>query len=158
MGISKLCGKGSKCPTGVLLTARPGIAGQISGLLAPRHYQRRTRPSGPTSPDRVVVVDMVLLFCYMFFSCSTTVQTMADETAKPELQSLSDRIADLEFARDTSAQVEGFEGIRQLSHAIETQQLDRFALQNSTPDRVFWGSFWTFVIGSVLLLIWAALS
>jgi hypothetical protein len=73
---------------------------------------------------------------------------MTDQPMREELQALRDRIADLEAARDkpVKVEVEGFEGLRQLSHAIETQQLDRFALQNATPDRVFWGWFWAFII------------
>ena len=72
---------------------------------------------------------------------------MTDQPTREELQALRDRIADLEAARDkpVKVEVEGFEGLRQLSHAIETQQLDRFALQNATPDRVFWGWFWAFI-------------
>ncbi|MFZ4745859.1 MAG: hypothetical protein ACOYLK_03065 [Sphingomonas sp.] len=75
-------------------------------------------------------------------------------TEKPnlnELQELRDRIADLEAARHkpVKVEVEGFEGLRQLSHAIETQQLDRFALQNATPDRVFWGWFWAVIIAVI---------
>ena len=78
---------------------------------------------------------------------------MTDQPTREELQALRDRIADLEAARDkpVKVEVEGFEGLRQLSHAIETQQLDRFALQNATPDRVFWGWFWAFVIGVILI-------
>jgi hypothetical protein len=73
---------------------------------------------------------------------------MTDQSTREELLALRDRIADLEAARDkpVKVEVEGFEGLRQLSHAIETQQLDRFALQNATPDRVFWGWFWAFII------------
>lgn len=73
---------------------------------------------------------------------------MTDQPTREELQALRDRIADLEAARDkpVKVEVEGFEGLRQLSHAIETQQLDRFALQNATPDRVFWGWFWGFIV------------
>jgi hypothetical protein len=72
---------------------------------------------------------------------------MTEKPNQNELQELRDRIADLEAVRDKpfKVEVEGFEGLRQLSHAIETQQLDRFALQNSTPDRVFWGWFWAFI-------------
>ena len=80
---------------------------------------------------------------------------MTDKPNQNELQELRDRVADLEAARDkpVKVEVEGFEGLRQLSHAIETQQLDRFALQNATPDRVFWGWFWAFMIfGAVILL------
>lgn len=77
---------------------------------------------------------------------------MTDQPTREELQALRDRIADLEAARDkpVKVEVEGFEGLRQLSHAIETQQLDRFALQNATPDRVFWGWFWAFIFAAVL--------
>lgn len=80
---------------------------------------------------------------------------MTDQPTREELQALRDRIADLEAARDkpVKVEVEGFEGLRQLSHAIETQQLDRFALQNATPDRVFWRWFWAFVIGCGILVV-----
>lgn len=73
---------------------------------------------------------------------------MSAEVTRDELQSLRDRIAELEAARDTpvKVEIEGLEGLKQWSHAVETQQLDRFALVNSTPDRVFWGWFWAFVI------------
>ena len=80
---------------------------------------------------------------------------MTDQPTREELQALRDRIADLEAARDkpVKVEVEGFVGLRQLSHAIETQQLDRFALQNATPDRVFWGWFWCFMIFGAAILI-----
>jgi hypothetical protein len=80
---------------------------------------------------------------------------MTDQPTKEELQALRDRIADLEAARDepVKVEVEGFEGLRQLSHAIETQQLDRFALQNATPDRVFWGWFWAFIAAVFILVL-----
>ena len=81
---------------------------------------------------------------------------MTDQPTREELQALRDRIADLEAARDkpVKVEVEGFEGLRQLSHAIETQQLDRFALQNATPDRVFWGWFWVFIGAVAIFLIY----
>jgi hypothetical protein len=80
--------------------------------------------------------------------------TMSVEVTRDELQALRDRIAELEAARDkpVKVEIEGLEGIKQLSHAIETQQLDRFALVNSTPDRVFWGWFWAFVIFAGLII------
>ena len=72
---------------------------------------------------------------------------MADDATRDELQALRDRVADLEAARDKPVKVdiEGLEGLKQWSHAVETQQLDRFHLVNSTPDRVFWGWFWAFI-------------
>ena len=85
---------------------------------------------------------------------------MTEKPNQNELQELRDRIADLEAVRDkpVKVEVEGFEGLRQLSHAIETQQLDRFALQNATPDRVFWGWFWACIAGVAVFLAWGALS
>lgn len=81
---------------------------------------------------------------------------MTDQPTREELQALRDRIADLEASRDepVKVEVEGFEGLRHLSHAIETQQLDRFALQNATPDRVFWGWFWAFIGAVAIFLIY----
>jgi len=78
---------------------------------------------------------------------------MTDEAAKDELQALRDRVADLEAARDkpVKVEIEGLEGLKQWSHAIETQQLDRFALQNSVPDKVFWGWFWAFMAFGVIV-------
>jgi len=72
---------------------------------------------------------------------------MTDQVAKDELQALRDRVADLETARDkpVKVEIEALEGLKQWSHAVETQQLDRFVLQNSVPDKVFWGWFWAFI-------------
>lgn len=80
---------------------------------------------------------------------------MNDQIPQAEFQTLRDRVTDLETARTVQVKVdiEGFEGIRQLSRAIEKQQLDRFALQNSTPNRVFWSWFWAFVIGCAVLVV-----
>ena len=80
---------------------------------------------------------------------------MTDEITKNELQALRDRVADLEASRDkpVKVEIEGLEGIQQLSHAIETQQLDRFGLQNASPDRVFWGWFWAFVAFASVVFI-----
>lgn len=85
---------------------------------------------------------------------------MSEQVTRDELQALRDRIAELEAARDKPVKVEidGLEGLKQWSHAVETQQLDRFMLHAATPDRVFWGWFWGFVALCVALLIWAALS
>ena len=79
---------------------------------------------------------------------------MTDEAAKDEMQALRDRVADLEAARDKPVKVEikGLEGLKQWSHAVETQQLDRFALQNSVPDKVFYGWFWAFIAAVVIIL------
>ena len=84
---------------------------------------------------------------------------MTDETTRDELQALRDRVADLEAARDkpVKVEIEGLEGLKQWSHAVETQQLDRFNLVNSTPDRVFWGWFWAFVVGVILIFVIGAI-
>ncbi len=76
---------------------------------------------------------------------------MTDTATKDELQALRDRIAELEAARDkpVKIEIEGLEGLKQWSHAIETQQMDAFMLNNSVPDRVFWGWFWAFIIAVI---------
>jgi hypothetical protein len=61
---------------------------------------------------------------------------MNDHTSPEELQKLRDRIAQLEAARDkpVKVEIEGLEGLKQWSDAIETRQLDRFYAVNSKPD------------------------
>ena len=61
---------------------------------------------------------------------------MNDQTSPEELQQLRDRIAQLEAARDkpVKVEIEGLEGLKQWSDAIETRQLDRFYAVNSQPD------------------------
>jgi hypothetical protein len=51
-------------------------------------------------------------------------------------QQLRDRIAQLEAARDkpVKVEIEGLEGLKQWSDAIETRQLNRFYAVNSQPD------------------------
>ena len=83
----------------------------------------------------------LVLFCVV-------VSPMSDAALREEMQQLRDKVARLEAARaePVEVKVEGFEGLRQLSHAIETQQMDAFMLQNAVPDRVFWGWFWALII------------
>ena len=61
---------------------------------------------------------------------------MNDQTSPEDLQQLRDRIAQLEAARDkpVKVEIEGLEGLKQWSDAIETRQLDRFYAVNSQPD------------------------
>ncbi len=65
---------------------------------------------------------------------------MTEQVDQNELQALRDRIAELEAARAQPqiVDIEGFEGLRQLSHAIETKNLDAFMLDRSMPDKTFW--------------------
>jgi hypothetical protein len=80
---------------------------------------------------------------------------MLEQGSPNELQVLRDRIAELEAARDQpkTVNVEGFEGLRELSRAIETKNLDVFLLNRSMPDRVFW----TILIGIVVFALAMAL-
>ncbi len=61
---------------------------------------------------------------------------MNDHNAPEDLQQLRDRIAQLEAARDkpVKVEIEGLEGLKQWSNAIETRQLNRFYAVNSQPD------------------------
>ncbi len=72
---------------------------------------------------------------------------MAETANSDDLTALRERIAQLEAKHPKLNDVENRDliGIHQLSHAIETQQLDRFVLRNSVPDKVFWGWFWAFI-------------
>lgn len=85
---------------------------------------------------------------------------MAETATKEELQALRDRVAELEAARNqpVKVEIEGLEGLKQWSHAVETQQMDLFMLNNAVPDRVFWGWFWAFIAAVVIFLAWGALS
>lgn len=73
---------------------------------------------------------------------------MTETATNDELQALRDRVAELEAARDKplKVEIEGLEGLKQWSHAVETQQMDAFMLNNAVPDRVFWGWFWAFIV------------
>jgi len=84
---------------------------------------------------------------------------MSDAALREEMQQLRDKVAQLEAARaePVEVKIDGFEGLRQLSHAIETQQMDAFMLQNAVPDRVFWGTFWVIVAFAVTIAILAIL-
>lgn len=72
---------------------------------------------------------------------------MTEQADPNELQALRDRIAQLEAARAQPqvVDIEGFEGLRQLSHAIETKNLDMFMLNRGIPDRAFW-----WIIGPII--------
>ncbi len=77
-------------------------------------------------------------------------RVMSDQVTKEEVQALRDRIAELEAAREKPVKVEidGLEGLKQWSHAVETQQLDRFYLQNAVPD-----NFWLYLAKMVGFLL-----
>ncbi|QYE37202.1 hypothetical protein KZX46_21440 (plasmid) [Polymorphobacter sp. PAMC 29334] len=64
---------------------------------------------------------------------------MSDDTLRHEVEALREQVARLEADRARPVAVEGFEGLRQLSHAIETKNLDAFLLDRGIPDRWFWG-------------------
>lgn len=85
---------------------------------------------------------------------------MSDEALREEVQQLRDQVARLEATRaePVKVDIEGFEGLRQLSHAIETQQMDAFMLQNAVPDRVFWGTFWVIVAFAAIMIGWAVIT
>jgi hypothetical protein len=79
---------------------------------------------------------------------------MSDEALRNEIKALRDEVARLEAdrARPVPVEVEGFEGLRQLSHAIETKNLDAFLLDRGIPDRWFWGAFVVFIMFSIGLV------
>lgn len=80
---------------------------------------------------------------------------MTEQVSPTELQALRDRVAELEAAsaQPQTVNVEGFEGLRQLSSAIENKTLDVFMLNRSVPDKTFCFS----LIGFVAFMFIAAL-
>ena len=64
---------------------------------------------------------------------------MTEQVSPNELQALRDRIAELEAARNQpqTVNIEGFEGLRQLSSAIENKNLDAFMLDRGMSDKMF---------------------
>ena len=68
---------------------------------------------------------------------------MTDQATKAELEALRNRVAELEAARaePVKVEVEGLEGLKRWSQAVEAKDLDSFYLNHSVPDRWFWSVF-----------------
>lgn len=84
---------------------------------------------------------------------------MSDEALKAENARLRDQVAALEAARTgpITVDVAGFEGLRDLSRAIENKQLDGFLYERSVPDKVYFGIVWAMAAVAAMVII-AALS
>lgn len=67
---------------------------------------------------------------------------MSNDQAR-EIEELRERVRALEAERDArpaqTVQIEGFEGLKQLSNAIEQNRLAFFLGNKGVPDRWFWG-------------------
>lgn len=74
---------------------------------------------------------------------------MSNPNLEDQVRALTAKVAELEAARAPArVDVEGFEGLRQLSHAIETKQVQAFMLDRSMPDS--W--FYTILFGPFVLI------
>jgi hypothetical protein len=74
---------------------------------------------------------------------------MNDPNLEDQVRKLTAKVAELETARAPArVEIGGFEGLRQLSHAIETKQVQSFMLDRSMPDR--W--FYTIVAGPLVAI------
>ncbi len=73
---------------------------------------------------------------------------MTEQVTKAELDALRTRVAELEAARaePVKVEIEGLDGLKAWSRAVENKDLDNFYLNHSVPDRQFWWPFWGFVI------------
>lgn len=73
---------------------------------------------------------------------------MNEQVTKAELDALRARVAELEAARaePVKVEIEGLDGLKAWSRAVENQDLDNFYLNHSVPDRQFWWPFWGFVL------------
>lgn len=64
---------------------------------------------------------------------------MSNLDLEEQVRALSAKVAELEAARaPASVNIEGFEGLRQLSQAIENKQVQSFMLDRSMPDSWFY--------------------
>ncbi len=72
---------------------------------------------------------------------------MTEQVTKAELDALRTRVAELEAARaePVKVEIEGLDGLKAWSRAVENKDLDNFYLNHSVPDRQFWWPFWVFV-------------
>ena len=77
---------------------------------------------------------------------------MTEQVTKADLDSLHNRIAELEAVRaePVKVEIEGLDGLKRWSQAVEAKDLDNFYLNHSVPDRSFWGLFWVIFGGGVL--------
>lgn len=84
---------------------------------------------------------------------------MTDQVTKAELDALRTRVAELEAARaePVKVEIEGLDGLKAWSRAVEAKDLDNFYLNHSVPDRQFWWPFWGFVAVAaffILMAVW----
>jgi len=92
----------------------------------------------------------------MYRICSNGV-AMNDQVSKAELDALRSRVAELEAARaePVKVEIEGLDGLKAWSRAVENKDLDNFYLNHSVPDRQFWGVFW-FIVGGAAVFVAAS--
>jgi len=79
---------------------------------------------------------------------------MTEQVTKAELDALRTRVAELEAARaePVKVEIEGLDGLKAWSRAVENQDLDNFYLNHSVPDRQFWWPFWIIVGGAAIFV------
>jgi hypothetical protein len=89
----------------------------------------------------------------MYRICSNGV-AMNDQVSKAELDALRSRVAELEAARadPVKVEIEGLDGLKAWSRAVENKDLDNFYLNHSVPDRQFWWPFWGFVAIGIIVI------
>lgn len=79
---------------------------------------------------------------------------MTEQVTKAELDALHTRVAELEAARakPVKVEIEGLDGLKAWSRAVENKDLDNFYFNHSVPDRQFWWPFWIIVGGAVIFV------
>ena len=84
---------------------------------------------------------------------------MSDSALEAEVARLRDHVAALEAAQagPVTVDVEGFEGLRDLSRAIENKQLDGFLYDRGVPDKVYFGVVWAMAAVAGFFLLAALL-
>ena len=77
---------------------------------------------------------------------------MSDAATKTELDLLRSRVAELEAAREKPqvVQIEGLEGLKKWSDAIESNRMDDFAIETSGNAHLFWPLFWGGIVFAIV--------
>ena len=81
---------------------------------------------------------------------------MSDAALEAEVARLRDHVAALEAAqaKPATVNVEGFEGLRELSQAIETKNLDGFLYDRGVPDKVYWAAVLAIPVIFAIAFFW----
>lgn len=82
---------------------------------------------------------------------------MSNDATKAELEALRTRVAELEAPRaePVKVEMEGLEGLKRWSRAVEARQLDAFYFNHAVPEKVYIWLFWAFLVATTVVCAWS---